>query len=211
MMRNAIVKNRWTYLRNDIMAHIESIVGHVLHREVGLTEEQRKLSPKEMYACAATHGYHVIKDDKGGPTMCGVTMTTFIEWRLRQGRKRPTLSDLKNLDYNEWLSILKQMFWDSCEGDRIDNASVALMLVDWRWVNGTQAVRDMQTAFSLVQDGIVGPKTLAALNSKPAETVFMRLRYAREAAYRKIVHRNPTQKKFLNGWINRTRSIVFKP
>ena len=193
------------------MAKIESIVGHVLHREIGLTDEERLLPPRKMYEAAAKHGYHVVKGDNGGPTMCGVTISTYTDWRRRQGKPAPSIADLKALGYDEWLAILKCLFWDPCKADQISNDSIALMLVDWRWVNGTQAVRDAQNAFSLVQDGIVGPKTLAALNSMPAETVFRRLKAARERSYRIIVQRNTSQRKFLNGWINRTNSIDFKP
>lgn len=193
------------------MAEIDSIVGHVLHREVGLTDEQRLLPPRKMYEEAAKHGYHMVKGDKGGPTMCGVTISTYTDWRRRQGKPVPTIADLKALEYAEWLAILKNLFWDPCKADQISNDSIALMLVDWRWVNGTQAIRDAQIAFSLLPDGIVGPKTLAALNAEPAETVFRRLKAARERSYRIIAQRNTSQRIFLNGWINRTNSIEFKP
>ncbi|MDE6380489.1 MAG: peptidoglycan domain protein, partial [Muribaculaceae bacterium] len=158
----------------------------------------------------ARRRYHNRPTDKGGPTMCGVTISTFAEWRRRQGKTIPTIGDLRGLKYDEWLAILKTLFWDPCMADKIQNASVAMMLVDWRWVNGTQAVRDAQNAFSLIQDGIVGQKTLAALNTPPPEEVFMRMKYAREASYRKIADRNPSQRVFLKGWISRTNSIEFR-
>lgn len=190
--------------------NVESIVPNVLHREVGVNKWEKNLPPRQMYEAVSRRGYHNVPGDKGGPTMCGVTWRTFADWRRRQGKPNPTLTELKKLTYDEWLEILKKMFWDPCQADKIENDSIAEMLVDWRWVNGGQAIRDAQTAFSLRQDGIVGPKTLAALNAKPASVVFERLKAARLASYRKIVARAPGQSKFYSGWVNRTNGIQFK-
>ena len=192
------------------MAQIEKLIPHILLWECSVTVQKGE-TLQHAYERARAKGVVTLKNDSGGPTMCGVTISTFTDWRLRQRKQKPTIADLKALKYDEWLAILKNLFWDPCKADLISNDSIALMLVDWRWVNGTQAIRDAQNAFSLVQDGIVGPKTLAALNALPAETVFCRLKAARERSYRIIVQRNTSQRIFLNGWINRTNSIEFKP
>lgn len=191
------------------MANMESMVPHILRWEVGLLPGEEKLSGKALYETVAKRGYHVVKGDRGGPTMCGVTIATFTAWRRKQGKPAPTVEDLKRLSYGEWLAILKSLFWDPCRADLIDNASVAMMLVDWRWVNGSQAVRDAQEVLGCVPDGIIGSKTLAALNASPSSSVFARLKGARERSYRTIVANRPTQAKFLKGWLNRTRSISF--
>ncbi|MBD5188687.1 peptidoglycan domain protein [bacterium] len=192
------------------MANIEMMVPHILKWEVGLRDGEDKLGARELYGRVSVRGFHKVAGDRGGATMCGVTIGTFTDWRRRKGGGKPTEEDLKKLGFDEWLSIMKELFWDPCKGDSIENASVAMMLVDWRWVNGTQAVRDAQSVLSCVADGIVGPKTLAALNEHPASGVFARLKAARERSYRRIVERRPDQKKFLKGWLNRTGSISFK-
>ena len=199
------------------MAQMERMVPHILNWEVGQTQEEIKnkiwdgLTPRQIYDRVKARGYHCIAGDRGEHTMCGVTLKTFREWRKKQGKPVPTVNDLKALQYDEWLAILKQMFWDPCKADQINNQSIAQMLVDWRWVNGNQAVRDAQTVLSCVADGIVGPKTLAALNAPEPLSVFNRLKNARIRAYDKIVSRSPSQKKFHNGWLNRTNSITFTP
>lgn len=196
---------------------MERMVPHILNWEVGQTQEEIKnkiwdgLTPRQIYDRVKARGYHCIAGDRGEHTMCGVTLKTFREWRKKQGKPVPTVNDLKALQYDEWLAILKQMFWDPCKADQINNQSIAQMLVDWRWVNGNQAVRDAQTVLSCVADGIVGPKTLAALNAPEPLSVFNRLKNARIRAYDKIVSRSPSQKKFHNGWLNRTNSITFTP
>ena len=196
---------------------MERMVPHILNWEVGQTQEEIKnkiwdgLTPRQIYDRVKARGYHCIAGDRGEHTMCGVTLKTFREWRKKQGKPVPGVNDLKALQYDEWLAILKQIFWDPCKADQINNQSIAQMLVDWRWVNGNQAVRDAQTVLSCVADGIVGPKTLAALNASEAQSVFNRLKNARIRAYDKIVSRSPSQKKFYNGWLNRTNSIQFAP
>ena len=148
--------------------------------------------------------------------MCGVTLATFRSWRRTDATPgnisgMPAEADLRKLSFDEWWAIMKHLFIDPCRAESIHNKSIALMLIDWRWVNGTQAIRDAQNVLSCVQDGIVGPKTLAALNAEPAMSVFIRLHAARCRAYERIVERNPSQKKFLKGWLNRTNSIKFIP
>ena len=189
------------------MAKIESMVPHILTWEVGLKDSERKLAPRQMYERGSRRGFHKIPGDRGGATMCGVTIGTFREWT-----HNPVASeaDLKALEYDEWLAILKHVFWDRCKADQINNASIAMMMVDWCWLNGaTTAIRQMQAAFGLATDGIIGPKSLAALNGTPAATVFNRLKTARLRSYDKIVAARPSQMRFYNGWVNRTNSIEF--
>ena len=187
---------------------MEAMVPHILNCEVGLKKEERGLPPRQMYEAVATHGYHVVKGDQGGPTMCGVILTTFQDWRRKQGKPTPTVEDLKRLGYDEWLAILKGVFWDPCRADEITNASVAMMLVDWTWVNGPAARKQAQRALGVTADGIIGPKTLAALNASPASAVFAKLRDARLRSYSAIVAAKPGQMRFYNGWCNRTNRIA---
>ncbi len=191
------------------MARIEKLIPHILLWENGIAKLPEE-TLKQTYERAKKKGVQIVKGDMGGPTLVGVTLATFQEWRRKQGKKLPTQSDLAKLSYCEWLAILKNEFWNPCKGDLINNQSIANMLVDWRWHCGPQGIRSAQAAFSLVSDGIVGPQTLAVLNSTPAETVFNRLKAARERYYHKIVERRESQALNLKGWLNRTNDIKFE-
>lgn len=177
---------------------------------MGLSTGESALPPKEIYEKVSKRGFHIIPGDSGGATMCGVTIGTFRDWRRKQGKPEPGTAELRQLGYEEWLAILRHFFWNPCRADEISNDSIAQMLVDWRWVNGTQAIRDAQNVLSMRQDGIVGPKTLAALNGADSRSIFLRLKGAREGSYRRIVSRDPKKGKFLKGWLNRTESIKFE-
>lgn len=56
-------------------------------------------------------------------------------------------------------------------------------------------------------DGIVGPKTLAAINSQDPKELFTKVYNARAAHFNAIVKNNPSQKKWLKGWMNRINYI----
>lgn len=192
------------------MENIERLQRHILRWECGVIGKESE-SVESLFARAARKG--VINDphDPGGATFCGVTLSTYREWCHRKGYPKPTPERLGHMDYSTWRNVLKDLFWSRCNADKIHNGSIALLLVDWCWVNGPQAIRDAQTAFSLAPDGIVGPKTLAALNGSDAAEVFSRLRAARERSYRRLVERRASLGRYLKGWINRVDSIGFHP
>ena len=52
-------------------------------------------------------------------------------------------------------------------------------------------------------DGDMGPKTLAAVNAKPAWEAMMAFTVGRIARFAGICNRTRKQQKFLLGWINR--------
>lgn len=190
------------------MAKIEKLIPHILLWENGIKTLPGE-TLRQTYERAKAKGVIKKKSDLGGPTLAGVTLTTFQDWRVNNGRPKPTEADLAKLSYDEWLAILKSLFWDRCNADNIMSQSVANMFVDWVWHSGPLMIRKVQNLFSLVQDGIVGPKTLAALNTAPAKTVFDRIKAARELYYRKVVANRPSQSVNLNGWLNRLNAIEF--
>jgi lysozyme family protein len=65
--------------------------------------------------------------------------------------------------------------------------------------------------FPVAVDGAVGPKTLAALSSCLGKFTAIRIAEMyndkREARYLGIVSSNPSQKKFLKGWLNRLAGV----
>ena len=191
------------------MAQIEKLIPHILLWENGIKTLPGE-TLRQTYDRAKAKGVIKKKSDTGGPTLVGVTLITFQEWRMSQGKPKPTEADLAKLSYTEWLEVLKFLFWNRCEGDQIKSQPVANMFVDWVWHSGPLMIRKVQDIFSLRQDGIVGSKTLAALNAIPAQTVFNRIKAARERHYRKIVANRQSQSVNLQGWLNRLGAIKFE-
>lgn len=143
--------------------------------------------------------------DKGGPTMMGVTLNTYRQYF----GKNKTANDLRNISNAEWTKIMKT-YWDNCRADEIKNQSVAELIVDWHINAGTQPLKQIQGILGVVQDGIFGPKTIAAINSFNQECLHCKIKKARKAYYENVVRKTPSQAVFLKGWYNRADSFVFK-
>lgn len=190
------------------MAHIDCIVRHMIRWEAGVINAS--LGLRALYDLARNTAYSNHALDRGGATMCGVTLTTFKEYRRSKGLTAPSIEMLKRLDYDTWHDILKTLYWDRWKADRIANESVAIMLVDWCWASGVIGIKRPQRLLGVTADGIVGPKTLAAVNNADQATLFERLMADREKHFSEIVARDASQKRWLKGWLNRIHSIKFK-
>jgi lysozyme family protein len=101
------------------------------------------------------------------------------------------------------------LFWNKWKANDIKSQSIANLLVDWVWASGTYGIKLPQKVLGVVQDGIVGAKTLSAINNYPNEReLFDRLWSEREAFFKRIGV--GTQAKFLRGWLNRLNGIRYK-
>jgi len=190
------------------MAKVESIVPFILKWETGTTGIG--LTNEQLFEKAKLKGFANDPDDLGGATMCGVTLATFTEYCRRKGYPRPTIVRLKAIKYKEWLEILKTMFWDKWKADQINNESIALILVDWVWGSGKYGITIPQKAIGVTADGIVGPKTIAAVNAKDPKQLFDLIRKERLAYIERICRSRPTNLKYKRGWLNRLNDIKFK-
>lgn len=150
-------------------------------------------------------GWSEHKSDLGGSTNCGVTLNTFRQFF----GKDKTVEDLKSMTSYQWETIMRT-YWNRCRGDQIENQSIAELFVDWHINAGVNAIKQTQKMFCITADGLVGPVTLRYLNSPNREVIFNRLKERREQYYYNIVRSNPSQRVFLNGWLNRTRSFKYE-
>lgn len=138
--------------------------------------------------------------DPGGATNSGVTLSTF---RSVYGKDK-TVQDLKNMTMEQWEYIFKTRFWDRWKADNIDNQAIANLLVDWLWASGVYGIKYPQEILGVKTDGIVGLKTLAAINYYPnKKELFEKLWNRRKKHFEDIVRNRPQSKVFLKGWLRR--------
>lgn len=190
------------------MANVEKIVPFIIQFETGTTPAG--LTGAALYEKARARGYANDPDDLGGATMVGVTIATYTEYCRRKGYPRPTIDRLRNMDYAQWLDILKTMFWDRWQADNIANQSVAEILVDWVWASGKYGITIPQKILGVTVDGVVGAKTIAAVNRQDARTLYNRIKVERRAFIERICASRPANNKFKRGWLRRLDALTFK-
>lgn len=145
-------------------------------------------------------------DDSGGATNKGITLKTF---RSFYGQNK-TVEDLKNISDQQWIHIFLNGYWNKCQASNINNQSVANIFVDWAWGSGPgTAIKQVQKIVGTDVDGIVGVKTLDAINSKDPKTLFNAIKKARIEFVENLVKQRPKDAKFLQGWKNRINSFSF--
>lgn len=186
------------------MANIEKFIPILYRWETGITVKPGETN-EAAFARAKKVGFACDPDDTGGATMVGVTIGTYTAYRKNKGLKTPSVQDLKNISYDEWKDIVYTMFWNKWKADMIEDQTVANMVVDWVWHSGTGTIKKVQTALGVTADGIVGPKTIAKLNSTP--DIKTKVYNARKAYFDAIIARNPSQNKWMKGWMNRLNYI----
>lgn len=154
-------------------------------------------------------GYVNDPDDLGGATNRGITIGTYATYCKKKGYPEPTVERLKNLSEKDWAEILKTMYWDKWKADQITNQSVANILVDWVWASGANGIKIPQRLLGVTVDGIVGVKTLSALNSRNPKELFAEIKKARIKFIDDICNARPANNKFKKGWLNRINDIQY--
>ena len=190
------------------MSNIEKIVPFIIKWEASTIGTG--LSNSQLFEKARTRGWSNNPNDAGGATMIGVTLATYKQYCKGKGLPQPSADDLKKIPYQTWLIILKSLYWDKWKADSIDNQSIANMLVDWAWLSGKNGIIIPQRLLGVTQDGIVGPKTIQAINDRDSKTFFDQLYKARLKYIDDIITNRPANKVFKTGWLNRLNDLKYE-
>jgi lysozyme family protein len=150
--------------------------------------------------------------DRGGATNMGITLET---WKTqgydKDGDFDVDINDLKALQPEDVLVVLRRAYWNRWQADDILNQSIADILVDWIWGSGKWGIIIPQRLLGVVADGIVGNKTIMAVNFADPKQLHKTIYAAREKFLHDIVKRDSTQKRFIKGWLNRLSDFQYSP
>lgn len=191
------------------MANIEHFIPFLIKWEAGISKKSNETN-ESLFQRARKTGWADDPDDLGGQTMVGVTMATYEEYCRRKGYPKPTTGRLMDLSYNDWESILKMLYWDRWNADEIRSQSIAEIVCDFVWASGVHGIKVPQDLVGVIPDGIVGPKTLAAVNSRNPRELFDQIKIARFDFIEDICRKRPANNKFKRGWMNRINDIKFE-
>lgn len=127
-------------------------------------------------------GYSNHPQDPGGATNLGITQRTLDAARA----KHPAWglpADVRGLKRAQAARIYRADYWDAVRGDELP-AAVALLAFDCAVNQGvSRANRLLQEAVDVTPDGIIGPRTLAAVREASQTTLIREYALARAFAY----------------------------
>ena len=169
-----------------------------------------KLEPLAKFILSYECGFVNDPKDRGGATNKGVTIAT---WRAqgydKNGDGRIDVKDLKLITDADAINIMRKNYWNRWKADQIQDQAIANMLVDWVWSSGRHAIVIPQQMLGVTADGIVGPKTIEALNRTYASAFFKQLKARRLQFIDNIIRKDPSQKRFEAGWYRRINAINY--
>jgi len=139
-------------------------------------------------------GFSDDPNDHGGATRYGVTQSE----AARHG------FDVHTLTVDQAKSIYRTDYWHY---DGVADQNIATKLLDMAVNMGdVTTVKIVQGICGVPKDGVIGPATLAAINTSSKLTLDA-LRSACVRRYARIVAADPTQSVFLVGWMERALKV----
>lgn len=102
-------------------------------------------------------GYSNHPDDPGGETMWGVT--------ARVARANGYTGPMRDMPRSTAKAIYRKLYWDAVKADQLPEA-VRFDVFDGAVNSGvSQSAKWLQRAAGVVDDGVIGPKTIAAASA----------------------------------------------
>lgn len=173
-------------------------------------------------------GYVNDPEDRGGETYRGIARRyhpRWSGWTFIDGLKNQA-GFPDNLDTSSTLqtavrSLYKKNYWDRIQGDAISDEALAHELYDSAVNMGVaRVVKFLQESLNILNrnqrdypdisvDGNFGPTTLKTLKKLlrkdgSSRNLLRLMNLLQGMGYIEIVRRDPTQEKYIRGWLNRT-------
>lgn len=144
-------------------------------------------------------GYVDHPADPGGATNKGITLATLSDWRGKPVSK----TDVMALTTEEAGVIYRARYWNAVKGDQLP-AGVDLAVFDYAVNSGPgRAAKDLQAVLGVVQDGIIGPQTISAVDRAPPKTTIIALCDMRRSFLRSL----SSYGTFGKGWERRVDEV----
>ena len=141
-------------------------------------------------------GYSDHAADPGGKTRYGITEAV----AQRAGYR----GDMRELPLDLVRRIYRTEYWDAVRADELP-PGIRYAVFDAAVNSGVgQSIKWLQRAVGATADGVIGPKTLAAVNQLSAESLRLRVLSQRL----RFMAALPTWPSFGRGWANRIAELM---
>lgn len=150
-------------------------------------------------------GYGDDEDDTGGATKYGISLRFYKD----KIHLNATPEDIRNLNLDEAIDIYYKFFWNGYPFKYLETRLSKRLFSFAVNMGHKPAFKLLQRALRacghnhIIDDGIIGRKTKKALQSTDLNQLIPSLRSEAAGYYRSICEAKPSQKKFLNGWLDR--------
>ena len=140
-------------------------------------------------------------EDPGGATNKGITHKTYAEFL---GRPLEDVDELKNIPDEHVQLIYKNGYWDRIMADQMPDG-LDFATFDWAVNSGPgRAAKNLQSLVGATEDGAIGPRTMARINSTDPVALIQALAKRREEYYRSL----KTFGTFGRGWLRRNEETL---
>lgn len=171
------------------MAKFEDAIEFVLKNEGGLVDDP---------------------NDPGGITAWGISLRFY-----KTIKAKVTANDIKRLTKDEAKNIYENHFWNRNKYYALNSQKIATKAFDMSVNCGVRASNQalqkavMHSSKCILRvDGILGDKTIAAVNSANEQDVYQSFKSFQRDYYLDVLKRFPELAKYKNGWLKRASSDV---
>ena len=148
-------------------------------------------------------GYVNHKSDRGGATNYGVTQKTYSRWLKDEGLPDRRVKEIQQHE----VEAIYSLYWKAAHCSYLPDG-LDLLVFDMAINSGAkQAIKTLQRALGVDEDGICGRQTMDAVHEEMVagnvEDLIREYIALRRDFYQALVRKDPSQGVFLAGWMNR--------
>jgi lysozyme family protein len=142
--------------------------------------------------------------DRGGPTNFGITQKVYDAYVGYAS----TVDEIQNMPIGDAFAIYEANYWATIGGDYITEYAVAYTIFDQGVNRGvSSALKQVCTVLGIPVTGAINSQIISSVNAYDPQLFVEEYLTASENFYNAIVARDPSQEKFINGWMNRVDKI----
>lgn len=153
-------------------------------------------------------GYANVTADKGGETYAGIARNFHPNWQGwvyidAQKKRAPIPHNQKFPDIQYLVDDFYLQWWNRNRFGEFKSQELADFMFDFNVHSSTTAIKILQRLVGVTADGVIGPATIAAVNKADQVKLYAQLKEEREKLFHSLVQKDPSQQKFLTGWLAR--------